>query len=103
MTAPREPGQGLAVAAFVLGVCALIWAMIAIGGLFGLVGLVLGVVHLRRSDANRPLAKWGIALSVVGLVGSVLATAFYVWIFSSAGLRSRLASAGSDARWEDWR
>jgi thiol-disulfide isomerase/thioredoxin len=99
----HPPGQGFAVAAFVLGVCALIWAMIAIGGLFGLVGLVLGVVHLRRSDANRPLAKWGIALSVVGIVGSVLATAFYVWVFTSADLRSNLASAGSDARWEDWR
>jgi thiol-disulfide isomerase/thioredoxin len=103
MTTPRQPGQGLAVAAFVLGVCALIWAMIAIGGLFGLAGLVLGVVHLRRSDANRPLAKWGIALSVVGIVGSLLATAFYVWVFTSADLRSGLASAGSDARWEDWR
>ena len=104
MSEARAPGQGLAVAAFVLGVCALIWAMIAIGGLFGLAGLVLGVVHLRRSDANRPLAKWGVALSIVGIVGSLLATAFYVWIFSYGGatMRSRVAGARDDVRWEDW-
>jgi thiol-disulfide isomerase/thioredoxin len=101
----RHPsGQGFAVAAFVLGACALIWAMIAIGGLFGLVGLVLGIVHLRRSDANRPLAKWGIALSIVGIVGSLLATAFYVWVFwyGGATMRPRVAGARDDARWEDW-
>ena len=77
MSEPRPTGQGLAVASFVLGVFALVWAMIAIGGLFGLVGLVLGIVHLRRSEANRPLAKWGVTLSIVGVVGSLLATAFY--------------------------
>jgi thiol-disulfide isomerase/thioredoxin len=105
MTIPREPGQGLAVAAFVLGVFALIWAMIAIGGLFGLVGLVLGILHLRRSDANRGLAKWGVALSAVGVVGSVLATAFYVWIFSNAGAgaRSGMAGARDGVRWDEWK
>jgi thiol-disulfide isomerase/thioredoxin len=99
---PRRSGQGFAVASFVLGVCALIWAMIAIGGLFGAVGLALGILHLRRSDANRPLATWGITLSIVGIVGSLLATAFYVWIFSSAGTsaRSRIAGGG---QWEAWK
>jgi thiol-disulfide isomerase/thioredoxin len=97
-----EPGQGFAIAAFVLGVFALIWAMIAIGGLFGIVGLVLGVVHLRRSPANRQLATWGVVLSALGLAGSLLATAFYVWVFTSADLRSGLATRGSDARWEEW-
>jgi thiol-disulfide isomerase/thioredoxin len=101
---PRTSGQGLAVASFVLGVCALIWAMIAIGGLFGAVGLVLGILHLRRSQANRPLATWGITLSIVGIVGSLLATAFYVWVFSYGGatMRSRVAGARDDVRWEDW-
>lgn len=92
----------MAVAAFVCGVFALVWAMIAIGGLFGLVGLVLGVAHLRRSQANRGLAKWGVALSSVGIVGSVLATALYVWIISSArtSVRSRVAGG---AQWEAWK
>jgi thiol-disulfide isomerase/thioredoxin len=98
----KAPGQGFAVASFVLGVCALIWAMIAIGGIFGLAGLVLGIVHLRRSEQNRSLATWGVLLSIVGIVGSLLATALYVWIFTSADTRSRIAS-GSDARWEEWR
>jgi thiol-disulfide isomerase/thioredoxin len=99
---PRPPGQGFAVAAFVLGVCALIWAMIAIGGLFGLAGLALGIVHLRRSDANRPLATWGIVLSIVGIVGSLLATALYVWVFSSAGTSTRSRIAGG-AQWDAWK
>jgi thiol-disulfide isomerase/thioredoxin len=100
----RPPGQGLAVASFVLGVFALIWAMIAIGGLFGAAGLVLGIVHLRRSETNRGLARWGVALSVVGIVGSVVMTALYVWIFSSAGTstRSRIAGTRDDVRWAEW-
>jgi thiol-disulfide isomerase/thioredoxin len=100
----KPPGQGFAVAAFVCGVFALIWAMIAIGGLFGLAGLVLGVVHLRRSDANRGLAKWGVALSSVGIVGSLLATALYVWLFSYGGatMRSRVAGGSDGVRWDDW-
>jgi thiol-disulfide isomerase/thioredoxin len=100
----RAPGQGLAVGAFVLGVCALIWAMIAIGGLFGVAGLVLGILHLRRSGANRALATWGITLSIVGIVGSLLATAFYVWVLGSAGTSARSRTAGrGDARWEAWK
>jgi thiol-disulfide isomerase/thioredoxin len=100
----RAPGQGFAVAAFVLGVFALVWAMIAIGGLFGVAGLVLGLLHLRRSGANRALATWGITLSIVGIVGSLLATAFYVWVFSYGGatMRSRVAGARDDVRWDDW-
>jgi thiol-disulfide isomerase/thioredoxin len=101
---PRPTGQGLAVASFVLGVFALVWAMIAIGGLFGLVGLVLGILHLRRSEANRPLATWGITLSVVGMVGSLLATAFYVWMFSIAEMSPRSRTTGrGDARWAEWK
>jgi thiol-disulfide isomerase/thioredoxin len=100
----REPGQGLAVAAFVLGVFAVVWAMITLGGLFGVAGLAAGVVHLRRSRANRPLAVWGVVLSAAGIVGSLLAAAFYVWVFSYGGatLRSRVAGARDDVRWEDW-
>jgi thiol-disulfide isomerase/thioredoxin len=97
----RSPGQGFAVASFVLGVFALIWAMIAIGGLFGVAGLVLGILHLRRSQANRPLAKWGVVLSIVGIVGSVLASALYVWIFSSAGTSTRSRIAGG-TQWDSW-
>ena len=104
MSEPRPTGQGLAVASFVLGVFALVWAMIAIGGLFGLVGLVLGIVHLRRSEANRPLAKWGVTLSIVGVVGSLLATAFYVWMISIAEMSPRPRMTGrADARWDQWK
>jgi thiol-disulfide isomerase/thioredoxin len=99
---PRTSGQGFAVASFVLGVCALIWAMIAIGGLFGAVGLVLGILHLRRSEANRPLATWGITLSVVGIVGSLLAAAFYAWVFSNPSARSRVASGKNRTAFAAW-
>ncbi len=100
----KPAGQGFAVAAFVCGVFALIWAMIAIGGIFGVVGLVLGIVHLRRSEQNRSLARWGVALSAAGIVGSLLAAALYAWLFSYGGpsMRPRVSGTHDDVRWGDW-
>jgi peroxiredoxin len=72
------PGFGIAVACFVLGIVSIPLSLFLIGGICGLLGLILGAVHLRKkSNLLRPLALWGLGLSLVGLLGSAGFGAYY--------------------------
>ena len=80
------PRNGLGTAALVLGVLSIPLAFVVIGGLLGIVGLVLGVMALRRVArglaTNRGMAIAGIVLSVLGILLSL-------FIVSSVALFSR--------------
>jgi len=65
------PGFGLAVACLVLGIVSIPFSLFLVGGIYGLLGLILGVVHLRKkSNLLRPLTLWGLGLSLIGVLGS---------------------------------
>ncbi|HUT29549.1 MAG TPA: TlpA disulfide reductase family protein [Sedimentisphaerales bacterium] len=76
LRAERSAGTGLAVASLVLGILAVLLSAACVGAICGLVGLILAVTHLRRSRVLRPMAWWGLGLSILGLL---LAIAFTVY------------------------
>ena len=65
---PPGPAIGLAVAALVLGIVSTAMSVIVTGFIFGLVGLILGIIALR--GAHKPMAGWGIGLSLAGMLFS---------------------------------
>jgi hypothetical protein len=78
---PQRPGNGLAVAALVLGIVSLVLAGIPLVNLLGavaaLVGLGLGVAGIRRGrrvGRGTAMAGWGTGLSAVAVVVSVAIT-----------------------------
>jgi hypothetical protein len=100
----RPLGSGMAVAALVLGILAVVFCWTVIGGvLFGLVAIVLGVVASRRARrgaaAGRGMAIAGIVLGVIGLLLSIALIAFGLSILNSPDaktLKQCVADAGGD-------
>lgn len=65
-------GAGLAIASLVFGIIGVALSLFLLGGILGLVGLVLGLVHLgTRREAARTTAGWGIGLSALALLASI--------------------------------
>ncbi|WP_188536964.1 DUF4190 domain-containing protein [Kocuria dechangensis] len=75
--APKPAGTGLGIAALVLGILSLLTSwLLGFGLIPGLVGLVLGIVALRKlgrvPGASKAMPVVGIVLSVLGILASVL-------------------------------
>ncbi|WP_405779241.1 DUF4190 domain-containing protein [Streptomyces sp. NBC_00859] len=69
-----QPSNGVAVAALVLGILAVVFFWTVIGGiLLGLIGLILGIVGIRKARAGRAprraMAIIGTVLSALGIIG----------------------------------
>jgi len=64
----RSPSIGLAVAALVLGLTALPFSLLLVGGALGLLGILFALAHLARGAAGRGMAWWGLVLSVLGIL-----------------------------------
>lgn len=85
---PHQRGGGMATAALVLGILALVTSITVIGGvLFGLLAIVFGIVAGRRAKRGlapgRGRAVAGIVLGLLGLIISVALIAFGVSILNS--------------------
>lgn len=99
-----KKGKGLAIAALVLGVLALLSSLTIVGGIvLGLIGLVLGFIasgKAKRGQADgRGMAIFGIVLSVLGIIISVLLVAGALSFLNSEtgqNLRDCLEQAGND-------
>ncbi|MDK9499800.1 DUF4190 domain-containing protein [Streptomyces katrae] len=79
---PGADGNGLAVAAVLLGVIGWITSVVLIGGLLGVIGLVLGVAALRkagRTGTGRGMSVTGLVTSCLAIVVSVLVAVFMTW------------------------
>lgn len=86
-TGPKR-GNGLAVAALVLGVLALVLFWTVIGGVvLGLLALVLGIIGARRARGGRAphgvMSVIGAVLGALGLVASVVIIAIGASILNS--------------------
>lgn len=86
---PRR-GAGLAIAALVVGIFALLTCWTIIGGIgLGLVALVLGIVAVGRSRKDgapgKGMAISGIVLGVLGIIAAIVMLAFGVWAFNESG------------------
>jgi len=78
---PVSPSAGRpapsAVISLVLGILSVLFAILCVGVLPGLVGLVFGGFALRRRPDSRRLAAWGLGLSALG---TVLSVAMLIWV-----------------------
>ncbi|MCD9194280.1 DUF4190 domain-containing protein [Streptomyces albireticuli] len=82
MPAGPAGGNGLAVAAMVLGITGLVTSVLFVGGPLGVLGLVLGLVALMRAGrtgAGRGQAVTAVVTSSLAIMVSVLAALFMVW------------------------
>ncbi|WP_241740930.1 DUF4190 domain-containing protein [Streptomyces sp. L2] len=74
--------NGLAVTAMALGTIGLAGSIVSVGGLLGVVGLVLGVLALRkaaRTGVGRTQAVTGLVTSCIAIVMSVAVAFLAVW------------------------
>jgi len=83
------PRNGMGIAALVLGALALVFSWTIVGGfLFGVLGVVFGVIHNGRVRRRQATAQGlGIAGLVMGILGIVVAGILVIvgaWLFSSS-------------------
>ncbi len=106
-TQPARPvvgGGGMATAALVLGILALVTCWTVIGGvLLGLLAVIFGIVGLRRANRGLALGRGraiaGIILGLLGIVVAGLLIAVGVSLLNSdeaKTLQSCLKDAGND-------
>lgn len=100
---PPPAGLALAVASLVMGILAVLSSLIVVGAFFGLIGLVLGLLHLARRTGRNGLAWAGIALSALGIVASIGIAA---WLLPKAKTVWREVTATLDwetSEFEEWK
>lgn len=78
VTRQSEPGSGLAIAGFILGIISVVsFFIFYISIPVAIVGIVLSALG-RRSISRRTLAIWGVVLSIIGLLLAVCFILFFV-------------------------
>lgn len=99
-----ERHTGLAIASLVLGILGILTSILVIGGVLALVGLILGAIDLARKNARKAVAGWGVGLSIVAVLISILCGigyfAFYGLVRQSVGEAWDLDVSGPNA--EEW-
>ncbi len=76
--------NGLAVAALVLGILSLLGAFVCGSGLlFGAIGIVLGVLGLKKANSEPSQPQRGVAIAgiVTGAIGTVLSILVILFVF----------------------
>ncbi|RLQ84122.1 DUF4190 domain-containing protein [Mycetocola zhadangensis] len=85
---PAKPGNGLGVAALIVGIVALIGAFIPlinfVSGFLAVVGIILGIIAVVRKNKPKKLAIAGLIVSVVALILSVVLAFAYTAGFVAA-------------------
>ncbi|MBF0807888.1 DUF4190 domain-containing protein [Rothia nasimurium] len=80
--------KGLAITSLILGILSFLGGWVILGGILGIVGLVLGIVALRKTKTGgggKGLAITGIVFSSLGILISLAMLVFFGWIFSAFG------------------
>jgi hypothetical protein len=97
-TTPQPDSLGLAIASLVLGIISVTLSFLVLGGVLGLVGSVLGWVHLAKGRRPTGMARWGTTLSAIGVAASIGFCLFYYSSYKSykAAMESNAPSQGSD-------
>ncbi len=75
----REVKRGLAIASLVIGVVSLVFSLVVVGGVFAIVGAILGIMALVKAS-NEPMIYGGTGLAKGGIASSGFAVVFAVLI-----------------------
>lgn len=91
---PRPMANGLGIAALVIGVVALPFSLLVVGGLFGVLAIILGFVgrgRVKRGEADNPgVALAGILTGLLAvLISVVLVLVLVVFATSDTGRKIR--------------
>lgn len=88
--APQQLPKGMAIAALVLGILALLLFWTAFGGvILGIVAVILGIIAIRKvsrgTGAGRGMAITGLVLGILGLIGGIIAAAVVALVANRFG------------------
>src|SRR5688572_13804063 len=100
--APATPPStriGFAITALVLGLLAFVLSFALVGAVCGLVGLALGITHLRRREHARGIAWSGVILCVLGILASGLFAGLYYLAYQK--YQQAMQSDSTAEEWEE--
>ncbi|TFC25742.1 hypothetical protein E3O18_06850 [Cryobacterium sp. TMT2-42-4] len=84
----KKSGNGLGLAALIVGLVALLFAFIPaislVAGFIGFVGLVLGVIAIFRKGRSRGVAISGTAVSLISIIVAIIMSIVYAAAFITA-------------------
>ena len=100
---PAAAALGLAIASLVLGILALVLSFLLLGALPGLVGLALGITHLVKKRRPAVMARWGAALSLLGLLASLGFAGLYYYAFQNFTKLVQSASRSAEVDFTKWK
>lgn len=94
-TGQPKKGSGCAIASLVLGILSLILCCVG-GGIFGIIGVILGIISICRKESGRGMAIGGLVTSGIG---------FVMGIFLLVQILTVIAGLGnlSEQDWQDIR
>ncbi len=105
--APRPPAsRALALSSLILGILALLTGVFVVGAFFGLIGLIVGVLHVARRTGRNGTAWAGIVLSVLGILIGVVAFATVVRMLPKIKERFQkflVSTVAEDTDFERWK
>ena len=93
---------GLAIASLMLGVLSLVLSFLVVSGILGLIGLALGVAHLVKKRRPAGMARWGVALSVLGLIASIGFAILYYSAYQKFTKLMQSASQSAEVDFTKW-
>ncbi|MGA2278947.1 MAG: redoxin domain-containing protein [Verrucomicrobiota bacterium] len=93
---------GLAIASLVLGILSLVLSFLVVSGVLGLIGLALGVAHLVKKRRPAGMARWGVALSVLGLIASIGFAILYYSAYQKFSKLMQSASQSTEVDFTKW-
>ncbi len=102
LTAAISPPLGLAIASLVLGILASVLSFLVLGGILGLIGLALGILHLRKNKVQVVMAWWGVALSILGVIASIGFVGLYYYAFQKIEKLVQSTSEGEEVDLTKW-
>lgn len=100
---PPSASVALGVASLVFGILAVLSSVVLVGAFFGLIGLVLGVLHLARRTGRNGLAWAGVVLSALGIVASIGVAAWVLPRVKDALRKTVAGVAAGESEFKDWK
>src|ERR1700691_2843362 len=90
---PR-PSAAVALTSLILGILAVALSFLVLGFLFGLIGLLFGWAHLARKSGPGGMPRWGLGLSILGMIASIGFGVLYFSFFQKFTKAIELAKTG---------